>query len=380
MRIAFISPGGYMEYEDYLKGNLLGTENQIFGLSKELAKKGHEVYIIRRWYESRVEDIENVRILSLKSVDSKKPGLKLTFSKLIFSKTAAKTIKNIGFDILIIIDPFTTYFLHKLPIPKVLVTHTMIPYKLLPTESLGLSKQDLISLKVKKIIQKDLYDNSDVIVALNNEIKDYLVRAGHRTVFIPNGVDIEGYNSNHSDRGYVFYAGRLVKGKEIHHLIKAYSMLDNRLQNQFKLVIAGEGPIKENLKKFALTCRIKDNVDFIPFLPTLEFIEKTSECSVFVLPSLYECMPVTVLEAMALSKPVIASNISGPKGIIENEHDGFLFDDINGLKKYLELCLSDEKLRRTIGSNARKTVEEEYTFSKIADQYINLFDEVLERW
>jgi len=143
MKIAFISPGGYMDYEDYLNGNLLGTENQIFGLSKEIAKKGHEVYILRKWNKSAIEEVENVKILSFKSANHKKPGLKLTFSKLKFSKIAAEALKKNRFDIVVVTDPFTSYSTLKLHIPKVLVTHSQIPYELLPHED------NFILIKIK---------------------------------------------------------------------------------------------------------------------------------------------------------------------------------------------------------------------------------------
>jgi len=377
MRIAFISAGGYMEHEDYAKGDLLGTEHQIFGLSKELVKKGYEVYIVRKWHESIIEDVENVKILSFKSGNHRKPGLKLTFSKLKFSRIVAKAINKIGFDIVVVIDPFTSYHALKLSIPKVLVTHSQIPYELLPPEVLMHKK--IILLKIKKAIQKRMFNKADVIIALNRAIEDYLKSTGYRTRLIPNGIEIKKYVPNYSDEGYILFGGRLVKEKGLGYLIRAYSMLDKKIRREYKLVMVGFGPEKNNLEKLAIELEIKDKVEFIPWLHPEAFIKKISNCSVFVLPSLYECMPVTLLEAMASGKPVIVSDIPGPQDIITQGYNGFLFEkeNVDELKKYLELLLTSSELRKKIGENARKTVEDKYTFTKIADEYLKVFNDLV---
>ena len=107
--------------------------------------------------------------------------------------------------------------------------------------------------------------------------------------------------------------------------------------------------------------------------------EYLSKCSVFVLPSLFECMPVTLLEAMASGKPVIASDIPGPKDIITQRYDGFLFEkgNVEELKKYLGIIFDDKKLRKRIRENARKTVEEKYTFQKITQHYFETCEQIL---
>lgn len=377
MKIAFISAGGYMDKEDYVRGNLLGTEYQIFGLSKELAKRGHEVYILRKWYKSIIENVENIKIWGFKSTDYRKSGLRLTFSKLRFSRIAAEAIKDEGFNILVIIDPFTSYFTFKLSVPKVLVTHSQIPYELLPPEVL--TNKNFLLRKIRSIIQRNIFNNADVIVALNSTIRDYLKSSGYKAISIPNGIEIENYTPRYLEDGCILYGGRLVRSKGCQYLIKAYSLLDKKLQDKSELVIIGFGPENGNLKDLALKLGINNKVRFIPWLPNGDFIKKMESCSVFVLPSLYETFGVVILEAMASGKPVIVSNIPGPKDIITHGYNGFLFEKGNAseLKEYLELLLSDEKLRKKIGENARKTVEEKYTITKIADEYLKLFNDLV---
>lgn len=156
-------------------------------------------------------------------------------------------------------------------------------------------------------------------------------------------------------------------------------MLSSEIRDEFELVIGGFGPEKENLEDLKSKLGIKNRITFIPWLPKSDFIKKIASCSVYVLPSLCEPFGVVIIESTASGKPVIASNIPGPNEIITHGKDGFLFEagNVFELKKYLELLLEDEKLRKRIGKNARRTVEERYTFEKVADSYIKLFEELL---
>jgi glycosyltransferase involved in cell wall biosynthesis len=83
-----------------------------------------------------------------------------------------------------------------------------------------------------------------------------------------------------------------------------------------------------------------------------------------------------MIEAMASGKTVIASDIPGPRDVISNGYDGFLFEskNVTQLKELLEMSLSDDKLRIKIGNNALKTIAASYTFQIIAEKYLALFD------
>ena len=103
-----------------------------------------------------------------------------------------------------------------------------------------------------------------------------------------------------------------------------------------------------------------------------------AKCSIFVLPSLFETFGIVLIEAMASGKPVIASDIPGPQDIIRNGYNGFLFEKANEkeLGKYLKLLIEDHSLRKQIGKNAQKTVEEQYTFEKVAEEYLSVFNTI----
>jgi glycosyltransferase involved in cell wall biosynthesis len=379
LRIAF-STSGIVEHEDYKSGDILGTEYQVFGLSKEFVKRGHEVYIVRRWYDGQKgEEIQGIKVINVASLNLPDTLIQKAMTHLIFSKYAAKEIKRIKPDILNLTGKYSSYSVCKLDIPTVHTTHT-IPSGLLPGNLAPRRRGILGSIHPTKWLESRLYSNCDVIVALNEEHRQYLSNRGFKTISIQNGVKIENYTPNYSDKGYIFFGGRIVKLKGLQYLIEAYSMLSSEIRNKFELVIGGFGPEKENLEKVAIELGIKNRVIFLPWIPNSDFIKKIASCSVYAMPSFYEGLPVALLEAMALGKPVIASNIPGIQEVITHGKDGFLFEtgNVSELKKYLELLLESSELRREIGKNARKNVGEKYTFAKVADQYIALFNKLLE--
>lgn len=366
MKITFCSPAG-LKFEDYINENLLGIEFQIFGLAKELVKSGHEIYIVRRWYAGspRNECIKGINVINVPS-----PSLpSRIFEKLLFSICAKKEIISIRTDILILTDFFTSEFITSLNIPKIFVIHNPL-----------INFQDnAVKKYIKSKIEHRTFNRCNIIIALNSTSSEYLHTHGYNSKIIPNGLDIKKYEMSKISSNDIFFAGRLVKIKGTSILLSAYSLLEEDLRNKHKLVIGGYGPEKETLEKMAIKYNIVNNVEFIPWLKSNEFIQKLKECSIFVLPSLRETFPVSLLEAMACGKTVIASDIPGPNDIIKNGHNGLLFEsnNVSSLKEKIERCLTDIDLSVKMGINARDTIEKQYTFDNIAKQYDNVFNSII---
>jgi glycosyltransferase involved in cell wall biosynthesis len=363
-----------MQFEDYKNGNLASSEYQVFWLAKELAARGYETYIFRKWYHNspKKEEIEGIQVVNIETPDFQNPPEPTSiFGKVALSKFAREEVTNVDPDVLILTECFSSYFISSLKIPKIYVTHSN-PADLIVTSN-------ILKRRILKMVETRIFKNCDLIVALNNSIKEYLISAGWNAIYIPNGVENGLFNVKTADENFVLYTGFLHKKKGVSYLIKAYAMLSESLREKNKLVIGGHGPEQIRLQKLASNLGVDNNTEFIQWLPKHEHIEKLSKCSVFVLPSILECMPVILLEAMALKKPVIASNIPGPQEEIKHGNDGFLIErgDINDLKKYIELCLSDAHLRQRIGESASKAVNERFTFDKIALRYEDIFKSIL---
>jgi len=379
MKIVFVSSSAlYYEKRPFGRG---GTDAQEYGIAAEMARRGHEVYIVSHFAETDWKEydksVNGIHFINVRAPYFRDKIIGETASAFLLSKKVAKEIEKIKPDIINLTGRFTAYFPSKLNIPKVFTTHHPDAFDFNKEFSVKNNKLNYFYFPFKKIVEESVMRHSDVLVTLNKDIKDYLHRVGFtNTCIIPNAVSVEKY-INKGDDNFILYSGSLIKRKGVDYLIKAFSEISKICDTH--LVIIGSGSDENRLKKLVMLENINEQVHFMPPVSRTKFLEYLAKCSIFVLPSLFECLPVTLLEAMASSKPVIASDIPGSKDVITHGYDGFLFEkgNVNELKKYLELCLSDEKLRKKMGKNARKTVEEKYTFSKITTQYLDLYEEIV---
>jgi glycosyltransferase involved in cell wall biosynthesis len=379
LRIVFICAPGRESSVDFLsKKQVAAVERQIFGISNELALKGHEVFIIRRWSSDRVFEVHNG--ICFVNIPQSYPFLKkgeedsLSFLEalssflvhFVYSFKALKKIRTLRPDVVnissILLGFFTSGFIKA---PKVFVTHTHDFYV-----------HDTPYRHLKELIVKVALANFDEIIALTPSIKKYLERMSIKVgAVIPNGLDLGKYDIEiHNDNlePLVLYAGRLAKHKRVIDLLESFSSINVRVAS--KLIIIGEGPEKSNLVEWVNHNNSAQEIGFLPFLSQEEYRRFLSKCSLFVLPSTTEAFGVVVIEAMASRKPVIARNVMGPMDIITQGQEGFLFQTNHELSEYMELLLSNEVLRRKMGSKGRATVESKYTFGKVSEEYMRIYE------
>jgi len=374
MKIAFCSPGG-VDHEDYINLDLLGIESQIYGIAKEMVKKGHEVLIFRRWYNSNKKEelINGIKVINIDSPKINDNIFTYVLTKILFSYYIKKKITK-DIDIIIMTDVFSSFFLINNKIKKIFVTHNP-PIELIPKTS-----------KIKKIIRKyiDLYiyKKSDYVVALNETIMNYLIDNKIKSKVIHNGIDIEKYSikkNSKSKNNYILFAGRLNKIKKIDNLIIAYSKIKKCFRNNYKLYIVGSGEELNNLINLTKKLNIYNNVKFIPWKKHDELVKFISSCDIFVFPSYYETMGIVILEALACNKLVISSDIPGPKDIIKHKYNGILYEynNITELTNYLNYYLENQKKSLEIAQNGRSLVKNNYSFEIITEQYLNLIKNIV---
>ncbi len=383
MKIAFISTASN-KFEDFASTYLLGIEQQIFGLAKAYARKKYEVYILRRMRRTLIiEEINDVKIINIGSPELHDAHFKSVFTKLIFSKYAKKFVEQLKPDIIHFTDAFTAFYLTDIEGCKVFTLHSPL-YDWTRIRQGFVSNLLWLSKRPFNLwIQTSVLKKSSIIVALNSHQEQILKNLGYKVIRIPNGIDLSEFNSIKSaEEEYILYGGRLSIEKGVHILIKAYSKVAKKLRGQTpQLIIIGSGPEEARLKGLVSRLGLKTKIKFLPHLPRRLFLNFMSGSIMFVLPSFYETFGVAVLEAMALGKPVIASDIPGPRDIITHGHDGLKFraGDFNQLAEYMLQLIEDKALRRRLGANAKVT-SQKYDFDVIARQYINLYNLLLEQY
>lgn len=151
----------------------------------------------------------------------------------------------------------------------------------------------------------------------------------------------------------ILYAGRLVELKGVNYLISALHEL-KEIRDDWVCWIAGSGEKEEELKAQASSLGLNQNIIFLGKRNDIPSLLKQTD--IFVLPTLIENQPISVIEAQIAGKAVIASDVGGIPEIIEHGVTGLLTPpkNITMLTNNLNLLLTNNKLRNSLGSNAKK--------------------------
>lgn len=145
--------------------------------------------------------------------------------------------------------------------------------------------------------------------------------------------------------------------KGISYLVRAFDLIKNDFP-QFKLVLVGEG-LPEG--KLSLT----------------QVRERMKKCYCLVVPSITEGLPRVILEAMALSKPVIASRVGGIPDLVKDGENGFLFEvgNVRQLAEKLRALLQNREMAIKMGEHGRQLVQNQFSNEKYLQNYLQMINQ-----
>ena len=174
-----------------------------------------------------------------------------------------------------------------------------------------------------------------------------------------------------SGRPKVLTLARLDPQKGLGHLIEAAA----RIPEAF-FAIAGEGPERAALEAKAEESGVKDRVVFLGHRRDAPAL--LANCDLFVLPSLYEGFPVSVLEAMASGKPVVATAIGGTDEAVQDGVTGFLVppSDPAALAGAIRRVLADRTLANGLGAAGRERVRRNFSVETVAERTAEIYEEI----
>lgn len=231
----------------------------------------------------------------------------------------------------------------------------------------------------------------DGVICVSEDLRETCLGCGvpdARCVVIENAVDTRQFarrrSTDEAKRKLGFDPGRLLIGsvgrlsaeKDFAGLIHVVARL---LQEgtDAELIIVGEGDQREELEALLADLPCRDRIGLLGFRSdTAELYEAMD---VFVLNSLREGLPNVILEAMAMEVPVVATRIAGIPRLIEHESNGLLIrpDSLDELSVALGRLLKDAALRERLGTAARRTVEESYSFEVRMEKVRAVYDRLL---
>ena len=228
-----------------------------------------------------------------------------------------------------------------------------------------------------------------IVVSVSQAGRNMLIRkvgfAPGKVIVIPNGVppaavipkdkarEILGFSG---EEFLIGSAGNLRAPKGYQYLLPAFREVVLK-HPEAKLLIAGEGPLRKTLEKFSRRLEISKKVFFLGFQNDLTVFY--SGLDLFVMPSLWEGMPVALLEALSYGLPVVATAVSGIPEVVRDGVEGLLVAPANPQQiatGMLELLGNPQK-RLEMGGQGRARIENEYSREKMVAAYANLYREMV---
>jgi glycosyltransferase involved in cell wall biosynthesis len=178
----------------------------------------------------------------------------------------------------------------------------------------------------------------------------------------------------------IILPGRLVHEKGHTILIDAIGMLDH-LGQVVDVVLAGDGPLRSMLEQKIAQAGLTDRTRFTGPLSHHELLAEVAAADVVAIPSLFEGFGMTAAEALALGKPVVATQTGGLTEVIQNGVSGLLVPpgDPAALAGALNNILTDPGFAETLAKAGQKDVSTRFSADLVAEQMIEFYEKILEK-
>ena len=185
-----------------------------------------------------------------------------------------------------------------------------------------------------------------------------------------------GRKQNHASK-YILFAGTLNERKGFKDLIKAFSLIASKYPG-WKIIFAGNGEIDSG-KVLSKELHIEQQVEFAGWIAGNEKEETFINASVFCLPSYAEGFPMSVLDAMSYSLPVIATPVGGITDVFKDEYHLLIFKpgNINELADKLQRLIDSDDLKNRLVTNSSIVVKENFALSKVVEKVNDLYQSLV---
>ncbi|AKB29149.1 Glycosyltransferase [Methanosarcina siciliae T4/M] len=358
-----------------------GIGNYIYNMSKEFIKKGHAVTVITRgnFQKTNLENYDGIKIYRVPFIFLYPFHVHLHG---IFVNKFFKSIED-NFDVIHVHSPLPPLVKSRLPV--LLTIHS--PMK---SGASVLKITDLFSLATKfqaKYIsyplEKKLMKNSSAVTAVSSTVsknlEDYGLKA-EDIKLIYNGVDQNIFfpSVTKPEEKYILYTGRISYGKGLIELIDCAKEVC-KIREDVNFILAGDGPLLPNLKKKIIYMNLQNRVKFLGRVNRNTIIDLYQNATIFAFPSYYEGLPGSLLEAMACKLPIVATKVPGNMELIEHNRNGILISpkDSSAISKAIMDLLDDSSKREILGKNARKTIEDKFTWDVVSNRILSYYSSVL---
>ena len=375
VRIAQVSP--------WFSPHFGGVESHVRSLSRELARRGHEVTVVTSQHDralSAEETMDGFRVVRVRP--------RFIFMQTPITPRMRGSLRGLSADVVHAHSPpplashYAGAVASERGIPYVVTYHCDVE---LPS-AFG----SVVESIYRRSLGADTLRNANqVIVTTRTYAATSRAIWRYNPSVIPNAVDHRRFRPDVDGSGVrsklrippevpiVLLVGRIVPHKGVEHFVEAARYVPDA-----RFLVAGGGSSLDAMKRLALSMGVADRVRFLGRISDDRLPEVYAACDVFVLPSVsrLEAFGIVALEAMSTGKPVIVADIPGVREIIEDGRDGLLTDPVNprDLAEKIRRLLSEPKARQTMGARGREKVLESFSIERVTDRIEAVYRAILD--
>jgi 1,2-diacylglycerol 3-alpha-glucosyltransferase len=386
-------------FTDTYHPDINGVVTSIKMLERELKKNGHEVYIFSPSKHMPAADENLYMLRSIPLILAKKFDYRIaTF----YSRSIAKEIKELNLDIVhthceFSLALFGKIISHKFKIPFLHTYHTMwedyahyfTPFK---------GTRNLYAKRFARMVSRRFVKKAECIITPSKKTEKYLryrCDIKNKPIYvIPTGIDIDPFNPKNfsnefknnlreqigvkKDDKVILFIGRVGEEKSIDKVISSIPEVIKKIPNT-KLVIVGDGPALDTLKKQAEDLKVSDNVIFTGRVPWETISGYYSIGDIFVNASTTETQGLTFIEAYAAGLPIVAKYAPNLAEFIHNNKNGILIKNDKDFPKAIINVLTNNKLKETLVKNGFITAKENSS-KEFGEKVIEVYKAVIENY
>jgi len=356
-----------------------GVEIHAYYVSNRLAEDGHDVHVISIGPTKQVEN-QDKTLFKQSFVRHKLRRFPSNFGYMLKVFLLAYLLRNKA-------DIVQVHFADMPMVPAFLLSK--IANKPYVVTCHGSDIRILRRNTFTKFVQKILLRKASKVVSVSKEIKGLLVNEyglpSQSIKVITNGYDeelvkrllVEASNGASRENLSLVFVGNLRKVKDPLNLVEVFKIVSERVKN-VNLQIVGEGPLRQAVERKIEMYGLQNRVTLHGAVSHQRALEILASSTIYVLTSVEEGLPTSLIEAMALGKPVIATSVGGVPEII--------IDGVNGLltpprlpgrmARLIEQLLKDPALAEKLGKAAAVSVHD-FSWNNIAREYLNIYRQVI---
>lgn len=188
-------------------------------------------------------------------------------------------------------------------------------------------------------------------------------------------------NDSANDERSLLYVGKIEDRRNVYFLVEVFRVLKKRCEN-IRLILVGDGEpeyVNRFLKSIANEIEEK-KIIYIPKASQKELADIYRKSDIFIFTSNYEIFGMVLLEAMYFGLPVFSSENGGSSTLIQNDKNGYIFKDFQAKEwaDRISRVIQDKEKMQQLGENAKMTIEEGYTWERLAEKFEREYIQVIE--